>query len=249
MLSVLIKYRQSVFSSEIQVRDLLNAQNQDGNTPWNFAILFNRAALLRLFLNYKPDLSVKNAEMATLFHSIAMWADVETLSVLDSINISAVDLLCRDRYGSTAMEMVEARLREDPFWAYCPPYSEGGGVALVRFVAHARQFEPRLPRLLYGVKRGEEEYSPDYGLFSPTNEMPEITDERTEWVDVEEWVSEHGDLDFRAAWERSSLEGESGDEWITTEGEDSEAESENSEVDSGESDGEEEEVFFDATDP
>lgn len=185
-------------------RDLrynINRQDSGGHSPFHLAIQFSQffgTGLLSSFLEYGADLSLKSGTFGrTLFHYISMYANARTISCL-SRDLSTVDLLATDIGGRTAMDFLLARLRNKPFSGIIgpPPYCPADVIALVKFVSHARIFEPRLPRIVYGprLRHGSEE--PDFCLFDPSIDTSGVAYKCPEWVDVEEWVEEHGHLEI-----------------------------------------------------
>ena len=212
----------------------LNAQNESGITPWLYTVQFNLGNLLNFFLDYELNLTTKAGVRKTLFQYAAKCAETQVLLLLASIDLDGVDLMVGSTYDSSAMEIVVARLSNDVYWIHAPDYSEEAAEALVRLVAHARTFEPRLPRLIYGVAQrgggegeGEEEEEeeeeegeeleelPDYGLLFPDGHFKiyhgdaewvvyDAEDELGKWIDLEDWLEEHGQLDMLEAWEMKS---------------------------------------------
>ena len=189
----------------------LNEQNIYGLTPWSYAIEYRRTSLLQSFLEYELDLGIRNTFGMSLFHIAAMHADVKMLRFFAEIDLRRVDLLAVNKYGDTALAPVVARLNDAVYWIEAPGYSAEAEEALVKLVAHARKSESRLPRLIYGVKIGEEDYEAGYGLFDRGTD-PSSNDHWAKWVDVEEWLGEHTHLDMREAWESDTEESSESDE-------------------------------------
>lgn len=212
MFSVITRYIQPGVAGMERVRSLLNAQNSIGGTPLLSALYSDQTALVEHLLDYAPDTSKKTFFGSTLFHMATTFASTQTLLTLCSIDLSAVDLLVVEFCGTSAMDYAVARVSGNSYWACCPPHSPEDTISVVKLVAHARRFEPRLPRLLYGCKSMKGGYHVGWGLFYTATESSKIEDEWDDWEDVEVWVSEHGDLGFLDIWEYPVVVAEDGDE-------------------------------------
>jgi ankyrin repeat protein len=177
----------------------INRQDSGGHSPLHHAIQRSQSrgtSLLSSLLNHGPDLSLKSGTFGrNLFHYISMHANAATISYLFR-DLSMVDLLAADIQGDTAMDLLLARLRKQGFWYGVPPYCPEDAVALVKFVSHARTFEPRLPRIVYGprLRNGSEEL--DFRLFDSSSDTLGVVYKWPAWVDVEEWVEEHGQFEI-----------------------------------------------------
>ena len=176
----------------------LNMLNAYGMCAWHYAIKSSQSNLLKSFLEYGADLSVKTSDRQSLFHIAVMYAEAEMLCSLVTVSLQGVDYLATDMVGDTAMELLLDRLEDDMSWT-APAYSEEDAEALVRLVTHARTFEPRLPQLVYGFRIGEEGVEPHYGLWR-LNTGFDIADKWANWVDVENWLEKHGRLDMAESW-------------------------------------------------
>jgi ankyrin repeat protein len=193
----------------------LNVQNLTRATPWHRAIRFDQTTLLKSFLKYMPDLDAKDGCEMTFFHYAALYANTEMLYLLIIADLDQVDLLAECMYGNAGVDYVVARLSDDVYWNEAPNYSEEAAEALVRFVAHARKFEPRLPRLIHIVQGERESRLPAYGLLYPDGlckiyhgirawDVYDYEDLLGMWVDVEDWLEEQGQLNMHEAWKSDS---------------------------------------------
>ena len=199
MFSILTTHYASRAASTAELRLHINRPDLTGHSPLHYSIVwtqFNGTSLLSSFLDCGPDLHLKiDANGQNLFHLISMFGTAATIACLFR-DLSKVDLLSAAIHGYTPMDLLLARLREEEFWDPVPPHCPEDALALIKFVVYARTFEPRLPRIVYGPRFCIEGEELDFRLFDAYKDTSAVAYKWPTWVDVEDWVAEHGHLEI-----------------------------------------------------
>ena len=193
-------FRSMCNPTEESMSHLLNSQDAYGRTPWHDALADDDGRLFEIFSAHGPALSLRDSLRENMLHLATRYCTSDTLFILSKMDLGQVDIMSTDVEGETALNYALLRLRDSANWRRAPAYHEDDAEELVKLAAHMRTFEPRLPRLIYGSKEDEGGQFFDYGLKHQVGEGIKVNADFVEWVDVEKWLEDHGELSMRDGW-------------------------------------------------
>ena len=96
----------------------INASDPHGRTAFHLAITFKSSAVVIILLNNPGlDYERKSNNGSTAIHLGALYADVETLEILEATDLSNIDLDAVDTDGNTALVCARWRRYDNEDWA------------------------------------------------------------------------------------------------------------------------------------
>ena len=96
----------------------INASDSDGKTAFHHAILFGSSAVVKTLLNNPGlDYERKSNHGFTAIHLAALYADLETLEILEAADLSNIELDAVNADGDTALDCARWRRDDNENWA------------------------------------------------------------------------------------------------------------------------------------
>lgn len=95
-----------------KIKNLINIQDKQGNTPLHYAIQGHSMVGLKLLMEQKADFRLTNNKLYTLLHAAAYEGFDEALSYLKE---KGVDLEAKDLHGCTALHIAALRRKKTAF--------------------------------------------------------------------------------------------------------------------------------------
>ena len=105
----------------------INTSESNGRTALHSAIMYRSSAVVKILMdNPALDYDLRLDDGSTAIHRAALYADVETLNVMQGAKLSNINLDAVDADGDTALSIARRRRDENEDWAntYLEPRDE-----------------------------------------------------------------------------------------------------------------------------